>query len=584
MEHDLVAALKEFIRITDSEEFTPNPIKDAFNNGDKNNVKKYGKKLCALYSHNPDVAIVPSLGQGTPSSVPALNFLAGENTTTRGIYPSLLYFRTLEGRDKQLILTYGTSETEKSPISWKVTGGAEPIKEHYSEAIKEGRYKKKSQISYLESLVYKVYYPPFDNQYEQISKDIDNLVKIYLETLKSTTCNESTEESIVVSNRDTFKMIEKFKVDLKSSKLIYSDKLIKRFVSSLETKPFVILSGLAGSGKTQLAIAFSKWITTYESQVCVVPVQSGWTNREPLLGYPDALNKGEYIVSNNVVKTIQEAEKEQNQNKPYFLILDEMNLSYVERYFADFLSSMESGEPIFLWDKPKESSSQVNSMISLPKNLFIIGTMNVDETTYMFSPKVLDRANVIEFKADTENIRTFLEAGSYVDRNSLTHKGKEYGESFVEEAKSKTPTKSQDDQVINDLVNFFKSLKKVNAEFGFRTASEINRYINFALKNGLSIEDAVDSAILQKLLPKLHGSRKKLTPVLTTLWNLCLMKEDYKEEYDLESRDEPLDLNNDSDIKINRKLEIFKYPLTAEKISRMFLAAKDNVFTSFAEA
>lgn len=379
-------------------------------------------------------------------------------------------------------------------------------------------------------------------------------------------------------------MIEKFKVDLKSSKLIYSDKLIKRFVSSLETKPFVILSGLAGSGKTQLAIAFSKWITTYESQVCVVPVQSGWTNREPLLGYPDALNKGEYIVSNNVVKTIQEAEKEQNQNKPYFLILDEMNLSYVERYFADFLSSMESGEPIFLWDKPKESSSQVNSMISLPKNLFIIGTMNVDETTYMFSPKVLDRANVIEFKADTENIRTFLEAGSYVDRNSLTHKGKEYGESFVEEAKSKTPTKSQDDQVINDLVNFFKSLKKVNAEFGFRTASEINRYINFALKNGLSIEDAVDSAILQKLLPKLHGSRKKLTPVLTTLWNLCLMKEDYKEEYDLESRDEPLDLNNDSDIKINRKLEIFKYPLTAEKISRMFLAAKDNGFTSFAEA
>lgn len=81
MEHDLVAALKEFIRITDSEEFTPNPIKDAFNNGDKNNVKKYGKKLCALYSHNPDQAIVPSLGQGTPSSVPALNFLAGENTT-----------------------------------------------------------------------------------------------------------------------------------------------------------------------------------------------------------------------------------------------------------------------------------------------------------------------------------------------------------------------------------------------------------------------------------------------------------------------------------------------------------------------
>ena len=80
---------------------------------------------------------------------------------------------------------------------------------------------------------------------------------------------------------------------------------------------------------------------------------------------------------------------EDDSENPYFLILDEMNLSHVERYFADFLSAIESGEEIPLYGN--------NDKLTLPDNLFIIGTVNVDETTYMFSPKVLDRANTIEF-------------------------------------------------------------------------------------------------------------------------------------------------------------------------------------------
>ena len=86
------------------------------------------------------------------------------------------------------------------------------------------------------------------------------------------------------------------------------------------------------------------------------------------------------------------------------MILDEMNLSYVERYFADFLSSLESHSPILLWDK---ESDGVPKSISLPRNLFIVGTINVDETTYMFSPKVLDRANVIEFKINEAEMESY---------------------------------------------------------------------------------------------------------------------------------------------------------------------------------
>ena len=421
-----------------------------------------------------------------------------------------------------------------------------------------------------------------DSSIDSLETLFNNYLKIYDDYEKLYTAEQKTgmvdDPDLVQTKQQHFtgNMIEEFYKTVTKSGLIYDECLIQRFVTALETKPFVILSGLAGSGKTQLAIAFSKWITKDDSQVCIVPVQSDWTNREPLLGYPDALNKGEYIVSNNVVRTILEANKSSNSNKPYFLILDEMNLSYVERYFADFLSSMESGEPIFLWDKPSNASSDIPNEIKLSRNLFIIGTMNVDETTYMFSPKVLDRANVIEFKADKGSIENFLRKGGTVNMHILVHQGSSFQTNLVEESTKQVAMTSQSDTVINDLIDFFDSLKKVNAEFGFRTAYEINRYINLALKNGMTIDDAVDSAILQKLLPKLHGSRKKLTPVLAALWTICLKKGIDPEENGLEYQETPLDLEKDK--------SKFKSPLTAEKIIRMYEAAKDNGFTSFAEA
>jgi 5-methylcytosine-specific restriction protein B len=106
-----------------------------------------------------------------------------------------------------------------------------------------------------------------------------------------------------------------------------------------------------------------------------------------------------------------EAVKKENEKKPFFLILDEMNLSHVERYFADFLSIMESNDSIKLYTGNKRKSIdglEIELEMSWPKNLFIIGTVNIDETTYMFSPKVLDRANVIEFRITNDEIKFFL--------------------------------------------------------------------------------------------------------------------------------------------------------------------------------
>ena len=358
--------------------------------------------------------------------------------------------------------------------------------------------------------------------------------------------------------------------------LLYADNLIKRFAFSLMSKRFLILSGLAGSGKTQLALAFaSAMVKNKDEQMCVVSVGADWTNREPLLGFPNALQQGKYVKpESGVLDLLIEANRPENANKPFFLILDEMNMSYVERYFADFLSAMESKEAISLWNtNGVENSEEVDGVpqkVALPKNLFIIGTINVDETTYMFSPKVLDRANVIEFKISEAEMAGFLANIREVNRESIVGKAAGMGASFVEIACQKEL--AEDKQAVNTLNNFFKELKGVNAEFGYRSATEIFRFICQAkahddTEQKLSDNEILDAAIVQKLLPKLHGSRKKLEPVLQQLWKLC---------FSPEKRDTTaLDISN-----VNNAV----YKESADKIRRMYESASANGFTSFAEA
>ena len=351
--------------------------------------------------------------------------------------------------------------------------------------------------------------------------------------------------------------------------LLYSPDLIKRFAFSLMSKRFLILSGLAGSGKTQLALAFANALIEDETQLCVVPVGADWTNREPLLGFPNALQEGLYVKpESGVLDLLIEANKKENKAKPYFLVLDEMNMSYVERYFADFLSSMDSHKAMPLW---KGFSDEVPQTICLPDNLFIIGTINVDETTYMFSPKVLDRANVIEFKISPDEMDLFLREMKPIDRECINYKAADMAASFVSIAESKDL--ADDKEIRETLTSFFKDLKAVNSEFGYRSATEIYRFVSHAQTNDdtekkMTLAEIIDCAVVQKLLPKLHGSRKKLDKTLNTLWKEC---------FDDEAQKETTSISAD-------KVEKAKYKLTADKIQRMYESAMANGFTSFSEA
>lgn len=444
---------------------------------------------------------------------------------------------------------------ENRRISYKSIFEIEDVK-IIEELYKETKILQKDKTSFI----YNTVAPSYGNRYFY-SASLGKY-KDFLLSLVNT--NDGKNEDVFNSNQ--------FSEHTRFGGLNYSNRLITRFVASLLTKPFVILTGLSGSGKTKLAQAFVQWISQDKKQYRIIPVGADWTNREPLLGYPNALKPGDYVKPDNgVLDLIIHANE--FKDLPHFLILDEMNLSHVERYFADFLSVMESKEEIPL-HAGRTMTNKVPSKLKLPSNLFIIGTVNIDETTNMFSPKVLDRANTIEFRVTQDEMANFLGNIKDINMSALIGKGTGMAKSFLEMAESRDFATEDITVIKNALIQFFGELKKTGAEFGYRSATEILRLIHrlTIIDNTLTTDQKIDIAIIQKLLPKLHGSRRKLSPILETLGSFCI-KSDIKIIKDV---------FDNADFNFNEANVL--YPLSLEKISRMYRGAIDNGFASFAEA
>ena len=298
-----------------------------------------------------------------------------------------------------------------------------------------------------------------------------------------------------------------------------------QIISSACCKPFTILAGGTGTGKTRAAKLAGISIAGKES-VEVVAVGADWTDNRPLLGFRNLLTEGcKTYVAPPALRIALKALT--NPEKPFFLILDEMNLSHVERYFADFLSSMESKEPLKLHDSAEslntEDGVSVPGKIAYPNNLFVIGTVNIDETTYMFSPKVLDRAHVIEFKVTWDEIANGLE-GAVPDE--LPALRPEQIEEFMRISNLSKKTLSALDHALltNVLQDLHAALEGTRFVFAHRTARECLNYIasakELAKADIIAPQDTknlVDLSILQKALPKLNGATGTLSKILEDL-------------------------------------------------------------------
>lgn len=262
----------------------------------------------------------------------------------------------------------------------------------------------------------------------------------------------------------------------------------------------------------------------------IVPVGANWTENRHVLGFYNVITE-EYneTPSYSLIKLAKN-----DIDSPYFLILDEMNLSHVERYFADFLSAIESGYPI-----PLYSNDDENYELDIPDNLLIVGTVNVDETTYMFSPKVLDRANTIEFPTmaakeymnsdfkefDFKNINYLMNPLEDLDvRNMNVYDLKDIF-MFINCSEGNLWN------VLSNELDLFQSiLKKINFDFGFRVINEILRFMFVSWRyedspqNWENWERYFDAQVKQKILPKLHGSQKAIGQTINELFNACLIE------------------------------------------------------------
>ena len=296
-------------------------------------------------------------------------------------------------------------------------------------------------------------------------------------------------------------------------------------------KPFVILTGNSGTGKTRIAKQFAKYLEVLEKEGdevnknwLIVPVGADWTDNTKILGFynPLADNGAGKYEKTGILKLIERANA--NPNVPYFVILDEMNLSHVERYFSDFLSHMEIPDEAFVLDGYEKK------VLPYPENLFVVGTVNIDETTYMFSPKVLDRANVIEFKPDKDDVLNLFDswqdaAGKIVPAKHGT------AEAFLKLAKEIRNGKCNIDAdglavVKEEFKVIYEIAEKQGYEFAFRTVREIRQYISAANElneegNQFDIYRAIDEQLMQKVLPKIHGNKKEIATLLDELEKIC---------------------------------------------------------------
>ena len=254
---------------------------------------------------------------------------------------------------------------------------------------------------------------------------------------------------------------------------------------SHERRHFAILAGLSGSGKTLLAQRYGQALTQQfnlpaDKHVFVQAVQPGWYDSSPLFGHINPLRPDNYVRSPLLDFLLQAAS---HPNEPFIVILDEMNLSHPEQYFAPVLSAMETGDHLRLHNEGK-SFDGVPSTIPYPSNVAFIGTVNMDETTHGISDKVLDRAFTMEFwEINLENYPNWQKFGLNVQDLS---------------------------RVKGCLTDLLSALETERMHFGWRTVEDVLSYLALAQKMpDIELSHALDDVIYARVLPKLRGSESQ---------------------------------------------------------------------------
>lgn len=315
-------------------------------------------------------------------------------------------------------------------------------------------------------------------------------------------------------------------------------------IASIRTKPFILLAGISGTGKSRIVrqLARSVWPLDSSERTAqkpsnfeMVQVKPNWHDSSELLGYVSRIGDTPQFIAGDFLKFIAKAWE--NPAMPYFLCLDEMNLAPVEQYFAEYLSVVESrklqddnkivSDPILKKDKADwykvlcnelttnddVKTQFINEGITIPQNLIVIGTVNMDETTYSFSRKVLDRAmtiemNEVDLNGGLDKSKSHL---PHIKPEQLLADAVEGYDVYQEEFKDDCDTVIKYLGAVNDV------LANTPFRVAYRTRNEFLIYVVNAIRmagkdtdRNKVIAEALDEVTSMKILSRIEGDKRKV--------------------------------------------------------------------------
>ena len=319
------------------------------------------------------------------------------------------------------------------------------------------------------------------------------------------------------------------------------------YITAIKSKPFLLLAGISGTGKSRIVreLARACWeegSDEYKAQkpknFAMIQVKPNWHDSSELIGYVSRVSGEPVYVAGDFLKFIAKAWE--NLDVPHFLCLDEMNLAPVEQYFAEYLSVIESrknkdGEIVtdaiiekcaeqWYFDLTAKLTTNdnvrtrfMNEGITIPKNLIVVGTVNMDETTFSFSRKVLDRAMTIEMN------EVDLEGGLDKKYEPI---GKLGEADLIGDAVEGVDVYADNKEVCDTVISYLKAINEklegTPFKVAYRTRNEFLLYVVNNLpynknENGedipqeMVIARALDEITNMKILSRIEGDETKVS-------------------------------------------------------------------------
>ena len=313
-------------------------------------------------------------------------------------------------------------------------------------------------------------------------------------------------------------ILEFFRYHSQKNKLFYAPKDIANFHTAIKTGTLVILSGMSGTGKSALVDTYAKALGIGKN-VLMIPVRPSWNDDSDLLGYVDLIHMVYRPSDTGFINKIVEASKPENKDKMYLICLDEMNLARVEHYFSQFLSILEKpvgSRELVLYDEQYAgqlyNSSKYPQHVSIGDNVKFIGTVNIDESTYHFSDKVLDRANVISLEVLNYASPVNWKEDKYRAANTPEWTNDDFNKLI----------KKDDVPVLNQtrtrefLWEMHTMLHDMNANLGVgpRIVKSIEAYLRnlpeCESEYALTTQEGLDYQVSQRILTKIRGPEEQL--------------------------------------------------------------------------